>query len=133
MRIINKILNKINKVSTVMIIILAIYEAFIIVYDFAFLTRNDRLYTYILVLCICVIVWFGIRPIFWVQRFNQMYGEQFQRVFMLVMLIFFSIALVVLSVEFFANGFNISLFVGSTVLQSLLVLLKSYMKNGENG
>lgn len=116
-----------------MIIILAIYEAFIIVYDFAFLTRNDRLYTYILVLCICVIVWFGIRPIFWVQRFNQMYGEQFQRVFMLVMLIFFSIALVVLSVEFFANGFNISLFVGSTVLQSLLVLLKSYMKNGENG
>lgn len=124
-----KITDKVNKsirviVSKIQVISICVlfYFAILILYDFLVYTRSmqERLVTYLFLPFICLIVWFSVKFIFYVQLKNKICSQRFYNVFVICALIVFGMASVVLGIEYFAGGFLVATFIAPVAFLSVL-------------
>ena len=99
-------------------IIFAIISAALILYDI--LVYKSNILEYFKALIICILVWFGVKFVFWFQIKNPYYNEIFFNVASLFMLIITIIVSVMNIVSFIMYGFNSGAFIFSVIPLSVI-------------
>jgi len=99
-------------------IIFAIISATLILYDI--LVYKSNILEYFKALIICILVWFGVKFVFWFQIKNPYYNEIFFNVASLFILIITIIVSVMNIVSFIMYGFNSGAFIFSVIPLSVI-------------
>ena len=100
----------------------AVYFAVLITYDLLFFKRGmqEMMTTYLPLLLISVVVWFGVRLVYYVQIKNSRCSKRFYNVLVIVPLVAFGIYTVISGVNFFLNGFSDATIMTPIFLLSIL-------------
>ena len=124
-----KITDKVNKSIRVMLrkfpvifICVLFYFTILILYDFLVYTRSleERLVTYLFLPFICLIVWFSVKLVFYIQFKNKVCSQRFYNAFVICALIVFGLASIGLGVEYFVEGFLVGTFIAPVAFLSVL-------------
>lgn len=121
-KIVSKILSCLSKRITLFYVALSVYFLCLIVYDLLVHKRkmNDIIATYIITIIVCLIVWFGVRLVVWVQIINKYCSDDVLNFFKLIALVVFGIAAVFLAIEYLVNTFTLSAFISPIAFVSIL-------------
>lgn len=114
--------NKTKWIATVM----GLYFVLLITYDFMKFQRTaeDVVISYICVIIVCVVVWFGVRGVFWTQIKNTMCSERVLNVFTIIALAVFGFSSIVLGIQYLIDGFLVAAFVSPIAVLSIISVQK---------
>lgn len=117
--------NKTKRIATVM----GLYFVLLIIYDLMKFQRTaeDVVISYICVIIVCVVVWFGVRGVFWIQIKNTMCSERVLNVFTIIALAVFGFSIIVLGIQYFIDGFLVATFVSPIAGLSIISVQKLRM------
>ena len=98
------------------------YFAILILYDFLVYTRSmqERLVTYLFLPFICLIVWFSVKLVFYIQLGDRTGHSQFYNIFVICALIIFGLVSIILGIEYFTEGFLVATFIAPVAFLSVL-------------
>lgn len=116
------ILIYLSKKIKIFYLVFASYFTILILYDLIVFKRSlkEIAITYSFVIIIGVFIWFGVRLIFLLQIKNSFCPERILNIFSSVAIIVFSVASLIIGVQYFVNGFIVSAFFAPIAITSLV-------------
>ena len=122
----NKITNFLIKLSEkrkLILIMIAVYFAFLVFYDVVIsehMLSADVIIAYVGAIVICAFIWFAVQFVFWIQIKNPICTERVLNIFILTALISFGLSSVIFGIQYFTDGFLISTFIAPMAFVSTL-------------